>query len=242
VPGAGILQILLMLALQALSQGPSRPAQSQTSRNPHGPIDIPCENCHTATSWKPIRAIPEFDHDKTRYPLRGMHEKVQCVECHTKLVFKNVGSTCADCHADIHRRQFGANCEQCHTVNGWNVSVQAIQNHFNRFPLVGAHASLECDACHKGAATGQFQGLSTQCYSCHAKDFQLAANPNHVNAKFSTTCETCHGVNTWLDATFDHAQTGFLLTNGHANVACASCHINNNYNLVVAATDCGNSG
>ena len=171
-----------------------------------------------------------------------MHEKVQCVECHTKLVFKNVGSACADCHADIHRRQFGANCEQCHTVNGWNVSVKAIQNHFNRFPLVGAHAALECDACHKAAATGQFQGLSTQCYSCHAKDFQLAANPNHVNAKFGTTCETCHGMNTWLDATFDHAQTGFLLTNGHANVPCASCHVNNNYNLVVAPTDCGNSG
>ena len=171
-----------------------------------------------------------------------MHEKVQCVECHTKLVFKNVGSTCADCHADIHRRQFGANCEQCHTVNGWNVSVQAIQNHFNRFPLVGAHAALECDACHKGAATGQFQGLSTQCYSCHARDFQLAANPNHVNAKFSTTCETCHGMNTWLAATFDHSTTGFMLTNGHANVPCASCHINNNYNLVVASTDCGNSG
>jgi hypothetical protein len=171
-----------------------------------------------------------------------MHEKVQCVQCHTKLVFKNVGSTCADCHADIHRRQFGANCEQCHTVNGWNVSVQAIQNHFNRFPLVGAHASLECDACHTGAATGQFTGLSTQCYSCHAKDFQQAANPNHVNAKFSTTCETCHGMNTWLGATFDHAQTGFLLTNGHANVPCASCHINNNYNLVIAPTDCGNSG
>ena len=147
MPGQGILQILLMLALQALAQGPSRPAQLQNSRNPHGPLDIPCENCHTATSWKPIRSIPEFDHDKTRYPLRGMHEKVQCVECHTKLVFKNVGSTCADCHADIHRRQFGANCEQCHTVNGWNVSVQAIQNHFNRFPLVGAHAALECDAC-----------------------------------------------------------------------------------------------
>jgi hypothetical protein len=242
VPGVGILQILLMLALQALAQGPSRPTQLPVIQNPHGPLNLPCENCHTSTSWKPIRSIPEFDHDKTRYPLRGMHEKVQCVQCHTKLVFTNVGSKCADCHADIHRRQLGANCEQCHSVNGWNVSVQAIQNHFNRFPLIGAHASLECDACHKAAATGQFQGLSTQCYSCHAKDFQQAANPNHVNARFSTTCETCHGVNTWLDAKFDHSTTGFLLTNGHANVACASCHINNNYNLVVAPTDCGDSG
>ena len=238
----GILQIVLMLALQTLAQGPTRPAQLPVTQNPHGPLNLPCENCHTSTSWKPIRAIPEFDHDKTRYPLRGLHEKVQCIQCHTKLVFTNVGSKCADCHADIHRRQLGANCEQCHTVSGWNVSVQAIKNHFNRFPLVGAHAALECEACHKGAATGQFQGLSTQCYSCHARDFQQAANPNHVTARFSTTCETCHGMNTWLDAKFDHSTTGFLLTSGHANVACTACHINNNYNLTIAPTDCGNSG
>src|ERR1700704_1678313 len=230
---------LLVLAIAFIR---TADAQKQSSRSPHGPLAIPCENCHTSTSWAPIRAVPEFNHDSTRYPLRGMHEKVYCTECHFKPVFTDVGKNCADCHADIHRRQFGANCAQCHSVNGWNVSVQAIQNHFNRFPLVGAHAALECDACHKGAATGQFQGLSTQCYSCHARDFQLAANPNHVNAKFATTCETCHGMNTWLAATFDHSTTGFLLTNGHANVPCASCHINNNYNLVVASTDCGNSG
>jgi hypothetical protein len=248
VPTLGILQILIMLALQTLGQGPSRPAKLPVTSNPHGPLNIACENCHTSTSWKPSRAVPEFDHDKTRYPLRGMHEKVQCVQCHTKLVFTNVGSKCADCHADIHRRQMGANCEQCHTVGGWNVSVQAIQNHFNRFPLLGAHASLQCDECHKSAAVGQFTGLSTQCYSCHAKDFQSTAAlgasvPNHVNSKFSTTCETCHGMNTWLGATFDHTQTGFPLTGAHAQAACSSCHVNNNYNLAgIAPTSCGNSG
>ena len=80
--------------------------------NPHGPIAIPCQNCHTYTSWKPIRSNPEFNHDQTGYALRGMHEKVACTKCHTSLVFKNVSTTCADCHADIHRRQFGANCEK----------------------------------------------------------------------------------------------------------------------------------
>jgi hypothetical protein len=257
----GILRILLVLALQTVAQGPSRPAQQQQPRpaqqqqqdlrNPHGPIDIPCENCHTSTSWKPIRAIPEFNHDKTRYPLRGMHEKVQCIQCHTKLVFTDVGSKCADCHADIHRRQFGANCEQCHTVNGWTVSVQAIQNHFNRFPLVGAHASLQCDDCHKQAAVGQFTGLSTACYSCHAKDFQSTATlggsvPNHLTAgpEFSPEkCENCHGMNTWLGATFNHDLTGFQLRGAHAQAACSSCHISNNYSLTgIGQTDCGNSG
>ena len=223
-------------------------AQKQASRSPHGPLAIPCENCHTSTSWAPIRAVPEFNHDSTRYPLRGMHEKVYCTECHFRPVFTDVGKNCADCHADIHRRQFGANCAQCHTVSGWNVSVQSIQNHFNRFPLLGAHAVVECNECHKSAAVGQYLGLSTACMSCHSADFQKTATiggsvPNHVTSNFfAAPCETCHSFDTWLSAKFDHSATGFLLTNGHANVPCASCHINNNYNLTIAAKDCGNSG
>jgi hypothetical protein len=230
--------VFLLLALSF-----SRPAdaQRQPGRSPHGPLNIPCENCHTNTSWAPIRAIPEFSHDSTRYPLRGMHEKVPCTGCHTKPVFTNVGKNCADCHADIHRAQFGANCAQCHTVLGWQVSVQSIQQHFNRFPLLGAHAVVECQECHKNAAAGNFLGLSTACESCHLPDFQKTTNPNHVSAKFSTTCETCHSFDNWLNAKFDHSSTGFLLTNGHANVACALCHVNNNYNLIIAPTDCGNS-
>jgi hypothetical protein len=227
---------LLLLTLQALAQAQSRPAPRPVTRNPHGNIAIPCENCHTFTSWKPIRSLPEFDHNKTSYPLRGMHEKVGCVQCHTKLVFTDVSTNCAACHADIHRRQFGANCEQCHTVQGWNVTVQAIRNHQNRFPLLGAHAAADCDSCHKGAATGQFQGLSTQCYSCHTQDFRSATNPNHVAASFPTTCEQCHGMNTWLDAKFDHSLTGFPLTGAHVSVPCSSCHLNGQF--AGAPTDC----
>src|SRR5437870_9783060 len=79
--------------------------QRQTTRSPHGPLAIPCENCHTAAGWRPIRAVPEFDHNKTAYPLRGMHEKVQCTQCHAKPVFTEVGKHCQDCHADIHQRK-----------------------------------------------------------------------------------------------------------------------------------------
>ncbi len=103
-----------------------------------------------------------------------MHQDVGCTKCHTSMVFKNVSTHCSDCHADIHMRQFGANCESCHSVKGWQVSTREIQNHQNRFPLVGAHAMVECAECHKGAATGQFVGLSTQCYSCHAQDAKTA--------------------------------------------------------------------
>jgi NMD protein affecting ribosome stability and mRNA decay len=188
--------------------------------------------------WKPVRAIPEFDHNRTSYPLRGMHQGVSCTGCHTKPVFSNVGTKCADCHADIHKRQLGANCESCHTVKGWMVSVKQIQSHQNRFPLIGAHAAVECDACHKNAAVGQFTGLSTACYTCHSNQFQQAANPNHVAAGFSTTCERCHGMNNWVNVHFDHAATGFPLTGAHTTVPCRQCHVNGNFNLTSANTAC----
>jgi hypothetical protein len=219
--------------------------QKQTTRSPHGPLAIPCENCHTSAGWRPIRAVPEFDHNKTKYPLRGMHEKVQCVQCHAKPVFTDVGKNCADCHADIHRRQMGSDCAQCHSVQGWNTANQSVKDHQNRFPLLGTHAAVPCDSCHKSAAVGQFLGLSTQCDSCHLKDWQNTTNPNHPSAgpEFaSSNCQQCHLFDTWLGAKFNHSSTGFALTNGHANVPCASCHINNNYNLTIAPTDCGNSG
>src|ERR1700688_4884189 len=220
-------------------------AQRQPRRSPHGALNIPCENCHTNTSWSPIRAVPEFNHDATGYPLRGMHEKVTCTGCHVKPVFTNVGKNCANCHADIHRGQFGANCAQCHTVLGWQVSVQSISQHFNRFPLLGAHAVVECQECHKNAAVGNYLGLSTACSSCHQSDWQRTTNPVHASAGAAfavANCTTCHSFDNWANAKFDHSTTGFLLTNGHANVACALCHINNNYNLTIAPNDCENSG
>ena len=219
-------------------------AQRQPRRSPHGALNTPCENCHTNTSWAPIRAIPEFNHDTTRYPLRGMHEKVACTSCHIKPVFTDVGKNCADCHADIHRAQFGANCAQCHSVLGWQVCMQSVQQHFNRFPLLGAHAVVECEECHKNSAVGNYLGLSTACSSCHLSDWQQTTNPAHASAGTTfaaSNCTSCHNFDSWLNANFNHSSTGFLLTNGHANVACSLCHINNNYNLTIAPTDCGNS-
>jgi NMD protein affecting ribosome stability and mRNA decay len=207
------------------------------TRSPHGNLNLPCQNCHTVYGWKPIRAVPEFDHNQTRFPLRGMHEGVTCTGCHTKMVFSNVGNKCADCHADLHKGRMGAACENCHTVRGWKVSVAQINQHMNRFPLTGAHAAATCDACHKSGALSQFNTMSTACFSCHQKDYQGAQTPNHVQMGLVTTCESCHSTDTWLNAKFDHSLTNFPLTGMHTVPprACTDCHINNNYNLTQTA-------
>ena len=229
---AGVAVLLLLLLL--LGSLASASSQSATGTySPHGNLNIPCQNCHTAQGWKPVRAVPEFNHDQTHYPLRGLHQNVACIQCHVKLVFSNVGTRCQDCHADIHKRQLGANCEQCHSVRGWGVSVKEIQQHNNRFPLTGAHAAVDCDSCHKNAANSKFQTMSTACYSCHQADFTQTTSPNHVTLGLSATCEQCHGTDNWLNAKFDHSTVGFPLTGGHADPprTCVDCHVNNNYNL-----------
>jgi hypothetical protein len=220
---------LVLASLFTLSLAPkigSAQTEGKYSHNPHGALKNACEDCHTRTSWKPIRSVPEFDHNRTSYPLRGMHAKVGCTQCHSDLVFANASTRCADCHADLHRGQFGNKCESCHTVNGWELHTAQLKQHENRFPLLGAHAALECVDCHKSEAVGQFAGLSTTCLSCHTTDFQNAVNPDHKALNFPTTCETCHSADTWFDAKFDHLKfTGFALTGAHATLECTACHI-----------------
>ena len=230
---SGPWRLFAVLATLLASSGVLVAQTSKAARmqNPHGPLAIACENCHTTTSWAPIRKTVEFDHNReTKYPLRGLHQNVACNSCHLRKVFTNVGHQCADCHADIHRRQLGARCQDCHTVNGWRANVNAIRSHLNRFPLLGAHATVECDSCHPGAATGVYVGLSTDCISCHQRNFQQARPLDHVAANLPVNCLTCHTMDQWQGAKFDHTQfTRFSLTGAHAQLACTSCHAGNRF-------------
>ncbi|MBZ5526203.1 MAG: hypothetical protein LAP21_28630 [Acidobacteriia bacterium] len=223
--------ILVMMVWLSPCAFAGQAAQDRAStRSPHGALAVPCQQCHTSLGWKPIRAVPDFDHRKTAYPLRGMHVSVACTQCHAKQVFTDTGHQCADCHADIHRGQMGSKCESCHSVKGWQVSIQDVKQHQNRFPLVGAHAAATCDSCHKGAATGQFVGLSTTCVSCHLADYNKTNNPSHTTIGYSTDCQSCHSMDSWLGAHFDHLKfTGFALTGAHARLECSACHANNRF-------------
>jgi hypothetical protein len=221
---------MLVCLLGAVLWGSVAMAQEPTRgrvANPHGTLNIRCENCHTSTAWKPIRKQPEFDHDRqTTFKLQGLHQGVECQSCHTSLVFTNAPTRCAECHADLHRRQFGADCQSCHTVNSWKVAISSVQQHNNRFPLIGAHAAVVCDACHHGAAAGVYTGLSTECVSCHLTDYQKAAPLNHVRANLPVTCQNCHTINAWTGASFNHSLVAsFPLTGLHTTVACAQCHV-----------------
>src|SRR5262249_5848058 len=54
-------------------------------QDPHkGSCGDPCASCHVTAGWTTIHT-PEAQrafHDKTRYPLRGLHAEVPCKSCH----------------------------------------------------------------------------------------------------------------------------------------------------------------
>ncbi len=62
-----------------------------------------CENCHGFDNWKPVK----FDHDKTKFSLKGAHEKVSCLSCHKKvningnlfIKYRLEDFKCATCHS-----------------------------------------------------------------------------------------------------------------------------------------------
>lgn len=78
-----------------------------------------CGQCHNARSWKSW----DFDHQATKFPLRGAHVKIKCEDCHSKPLTGKVvlPGACVDCHTkdDVHRGGFGGQCDRCHGEDTW---------------------------------------------------------------------------------------------------------------------------
>jgi hypothetical protein len=126
---------------------------------------------------------------------------------------------CADCHAE-HR---GADGDLL------GLDRESWNHELARFPLRGAHATVECDDCHQRAGTDGRVGFHAQgiaferCADCHA-------DVHGVDFLGARDCGACHREASFraeaLAAdSFDHARDGgFALAGAHARVSCAGCH------------------
>jgi hypothetical protein len=199
-------------------------------------LDHNCLACHTTESW----TSSSFDHQKTSFPLLGAHQTTDCAACHKNGVFKGLSADCYSCHqADFSRStttnhvsgQFSHECTTCHSRNAWKPAT--LDHNTTNFPLLGAHRTIDCAACHKN---GQYAGLPTDCITCHQADFARSTTANHVTGQFSHDCTTCHTMTVWKPATFDHAKTNFPLLGAHQTTDCAACHKNGVFKGT--ATDC----
>ncbi|NUO19695.1 hypothetical protein HUU59_09630 [bacterium] len=206
--------------------------------SPHGKFNLDCQLCHTTDNWLQLKQDGGFSHETmTSFPLVGKHKGVKCIDCHTSLVFVEAPTQCVDCHTDIHRGQFTSNCGQCHTPGQWVDEVNFRRMHdATRFPLVGVHASLDCQSCH---SAGQYVNLVTRCIGCHAEDFASTTTPDHTDAGFSQNCTECHSVSasSWKGPQFVHSET-FPLTGGHALNDCQACHSAGYVNTSTACAEC----
>lgn len=212
-------------------------------KDPHeGRLGATCATCHVTKGW---REVPKesFAHEKTRYPLLGLHARVTCEKCHGADPTYNarpVFAACNSCHRDPHAAESPSGrktsaCESCHTVDGFAPSTYTVARHEGAaYPLAGAHRRVKCASCHRTApAPGDSLGgrpgavvlrpRHDRCTSCHEKAHgaQLEARTDHG------ACESCHRVDAWQPSTFattEHLATGFGLEGKHLTAKCAACH------------------
>ncbi|MFA5417330.1 MAG: hypothetical protein WC341_02620 [Bacteroidales bacterium] len=195
-------------------------------QSPHGDeLKISCDDCHKTKGWTVDLKTIDFHHDSTGFALVGQHQSVDCKSCHTTLVFSAASSECVSCHTDMHNQTVSMDCNQCHTPQSWLVSNITEIHQMSRFPLLGAHATADCYACHPSASTLDFQPQGIECIDCHLVDFQATTDPGHVEGNFSTNCVECHNMNvfSWTGAGVDHSF--FPLNQGHALNDCYQCHV-----------------
>ena len=227
------MRILVVLSLIGVSLGGARRATAQDStKSPHGPLRLPCAECHSSDGWRPARIASDFDHARLGFPLTGAHVQADCVSCHKQLSFKGTPSQCAACHADPHRAELGKSCGSCHTSRSFvDRSLLVSAHQLTAFPLTGAHLAADCESCHQPGVQGKlsFLGQPTDCVACHQPTFVATRNPDHVAGGFPTHCIECHNTTTWLASTFNHQATRFPLTGAHLAVACNVCHADKVY-------------
>ncbi|HLP17385.1 MAG TPA: cytochrome c3 family protein, partial [Bacteroidota bacterium] len=202
-------------------------------QSPHGPLSIPCTDCHTTASWKELATPMRFNHSETSFPLNGQHSLTACTKCHTGKKFSGTPTRCMDCHRKDFDRvptpnhkigNFSYDCMTCHTMKGWLPSV--FQHSKTNFQLAGAHEAVDCASCH---VNNKFAGLSRDCFACHQPAYDRTMLPNHKTGQLSHECVTCHTMNSWKPSTFDHQKTSFALSGAHQTADCASCHANGRF-------------
>ena len=181
-----------------------------------------CESCHSERGWK---VTHDFDHDKTKFPLRDKHAdpKVKCEDCHKTKIYTDAPKDCYGCHQkdddkNGHKGKYGRKCESCHVEKGWK-TIRFDHDRDTKYPLRGKHADpkVKCKDCHTTERLYEDK-LKSACIACHRKDDKHKGQEGDL-------CEQCHVEQNWKTTKnkFDHDLTNFPLLGKH-RIDCAKCH------------------
>jgi Zn finger protein HypA/HybF involved in hydrogenase expression len=178
-----------------------------------GRLGKSCEQCHGGEVWTKSK----YDHNKTKFPLKGKHKKTSCNTCHPNEQYKNITKECLGCHRldDVHGGRYGKKCQDCHTPKEWK---HIIFNHDKdtKFKLKDRHIKVACDSCHKIGDIYKNE-RDKKCIDCHKDD-------DEHKTRYGKKCESCHSEKDWKESKFNHDKTDFLLRGKHKEVECDICH------------------
>ncbi len=180
-----------------------------------GALGSVCGDCHTERNWKDTAS--KFNHETTRFPLRGKHARTKCEDCHAGERYKSTPMDCYSCHKkdDHHKGVFGPKCELCHQERNWKTSTFD-HDKDTTYRLKGRHAKVKCDSCHRKPVASE--KTPTVCYACHKKD-------DKHKRRYGERCEICHTERNWNASIFDHDRdTKYSLKGKHRRATCDSCH------------------
>lgn len=199
-----------------------------------------CDTCHPTTRWEP----EVFNHDKrTKFNLTGAHARAGCRDCHRGSRpddwerFDPARVGCMGCHKHekVHDRKFKDNeCLKCHKMAGSMDAAVGARDKFHgpdsRFPLLFAHARVDCEKCHKD---NQWKGIPMECgVKCHEDSLHRGS--------LGDVCSRCHQGGRWEAVFFDHDQDSTYKLKGlHKKATCEGCHPNREYKPT--PTSCGDA-
>lgn len=140
-----------------------------------------------------------------------------CIECHHEATEGRAMRMCGDCHALERRREDVAvpdrkaalhrQCIGCHET--WDRAVGCGSCHASD----AAAAAPAADTAGAAAWVGNTFHHGLACRDCHRRDDPAAA--------LDPACASCHA--DWPKS-FDHAKTGLVLDETHAEASCGDCH------------------
>ncbi len=179
-----------------------------------------CESCHSFTQ-KFINSTFDLErHSKTKFPLSGKHQVLDCNKCHLSGTFENLSTgECSDCHRNPHdKRQIDKPCSFCHVTTEFSW-IQFDHNKNTQFDLTGKHRSVACLSCHvnEGFKNMPANNTNPNCAGCH-EDPHGKSMPD--------TCGDCHRTDGFKPVSkFEHSLIGrWALTGRHAELSCQKCH------------------
>ena len=207
-----------------------------------------CSKCHNTAAFNKVDQA-SFDHDRTRYPLRGLHTRVACAKCHDEKTAwgkKPAFATCGGCHRDVHAGQATlaakvVDCASCHSVEAFKPSTFTVAQHAHtKYPLVGAHARTACRDCHGQTPAGEpaqvaaslgsakvwFHPRNEHCADCHRDPHSGRFSPGGERAR-KEECLACHTMDAFRPSTMDagaHDRARFKLEGAHRAAPCFACH------------------